>query len=58
MLQNFEDKKERPWNHTSEFDSAWASQSTPAGEWLVAADDLYRATPRFFDTGPRCWGLV
>ena len=33
-------KKERPWNHTSEFDSAWARQSTPAGGWLVAADDL------------------
>ena len=51
-------KKERPWNHTSEFDSAWARQSTPADEWLAAADDLYRATPRFCDTGPRCWGLV
>ena len=28
-------KKERPWNHTSEFDSAWARQSTPGSSPLM-----------------------
>ena len=30
-----------------EFDSAWTRQSTSAGGWLVAADDLYPATLGF-----------
>lgn len=50
--------KARRNGHGITHQSAWTRQSTPAGEWIVAADDFYRATPRFCDTGPRCWGLV